>query len=190
MSSLRHFVYFLNINLMATSRDKKIKALEEISQSITSAKSVSLVDTKGWTVEEISTLRKNLREKESVCVVVKKTLIHKAIQDICDIDFNVKALEGNISLVFSFADPVSGPKIVKQYIKKVKKGTLYAGIMDNKILENADIMLLADLPGREELLARLIGTCQAPISGIQGVLQGVISGFVRTLDALHEQKST
>ena len=91
-------------------------------------------------------------------------------------------------MAFSAEDPVAPAKILNDFSKDHKALEIKAGILDGKVIALDEVKALAELPSREELLAKLVGSMQAPISGLVNVLQGTIRNFVYTLEAVRQKK--
>ena len=100
-------------------------------------------------------------------------------------------LEGPTALAYSTEDAVAPAKILKEFIKETKTEalTVKVGICDGQVIDAAGVEALANLPSREELLAKLVGSMQAPISGLVNVLQGNIRNMVYVLDAVRAKKA-
>jgi large subunit ribosomal protein L10 len=88
------------------------------------------------------------------------------------------------------ADPVAGAKVLSAFAKENESFVIKAGVMSDNLMSSVDIKALASLPSRDELLAMLVGTLQAPITKLVRTLNEVPAGFVRTLAALRDQKET
>ena len=100
-------------------------------------------------------------------------------------------VEGPTAIAYSAEDTVAPAKILKDFIKETKTEalTVKAGIADGQVIDAAAVEALASLPSREELLAKLVGSMQAPISGLVNVLQGNIRNMVYVLDAVRAKKA-
>ena len=165
----------------------KMTQVEEIKARFEKAKSVVLIDYRGLTVAEVTELRNQFRAEKVEYVVLKNTLIQRAV-DALGIEGLDPYLAGPTAVAFGIEDAVSPAKVIVDFQKKVKKTELKAGLMDGKILSVADIKALAELPPREVLLAQVLGTLNAPISGFVNVLAGTIRSVVNVLDAIRKQK--
>lgn len=174
---------------MATTKAKKVEVLQELRQGLSDAKSVTLVDLKGLTFDKVTLLRKELKKVKASCTVVKKTLLGIALSESLGQTVDVNSLEGNIAVIFSMEDAAAAPKVVKTFARKNKSVAFRAGVLEGAWLSASGITAVADLPTREQLLARLLGSMLSPVSGFAGVLHGTMAGFVRTLDAVRQQKS-
>ena len=182
---------------MARKHDKpvseaKIAVVAELKEHLTSAKGAVLTSYRGLTVAQDTELRKSLRAAGVNYHVVKNTLPAIAAKD-AGLDDLVPYLNGTTALAFSTEDAIAPAKVISEFIKKNKledKDVLVekAGIVDGKVIGADDVKALANLPSREVLLAKLLGSMKAPISNTVGVLSGVIRNAVYVLDAVREQK--
>lgn len=171
---------------MAVSRQKKEEILAELIELFKDAKSVSFGQYSGMSVADISTMRDEMREKGVKFKVAKRTLFKIAAKEY-GIELPDDIMEGTVGAAFSYEDAVSGPKLLKATAKKVEVVKLMGGIMDGKVISIAQMTELADLPGREELLAKFVGMMQGPLRGFHGMLNGGLGSFARALQAYSEQ---
>jgi large subunit ribosomal protein L10 len=171
---------------MPTAR--KETAVQELRDRLAESQNLFLTDYQGLTVEEITKLRGELRKDGNTYAVVKNTLFRIAAGD--DI---AKALDsflaGPTGIVFAKTnDPVAPAKALKQFSEATKKLKVKAAYIDGRIVDAAQVAILASLPPRQELLARLVGTLASPLRGLVTVLSGNQSGLVRVLNQIREQK--
>lgn len=168
-------------------RPEKAGKVAELKDLLTSSKGVVLVDYCGLTVAEDTELRSKMREAGVKYMVAKNTFIRIAAQE-AGIEGLDAYLEHNTAVAFSAEDPVAPAKILNDFSKDHKALEIKAGILDGKVIGLDEVKAVAELPSREELLAKLVGNMQAPISGLVNVLQGTIRNFVYTLEAVRQKK--
>lgn len=144
-----------------------------------------ITDYRGLSVAEDTVLRRKMREANINYLVAKNTLINLASKDINDELTNY--LEGPTSVAFA-NDPVVAAKILSEYLKAVKKGSIKAALLDNKLITAAEVDALAKLPSREVLLAQLLGAMQSPLAGFVGCASGILRQLVTVTDKIREQK--
>jgi len=173
---------------MAISKQKKEEVLQELVEKFQKAKSVVFAEYRGLTVKQVGDVRKQLRDKGVDYKVAKKTLLSLAAQKAGFKAIPTEYMEGPISAVFSYEDEVSGPKVIHTLGKEYEGLTLKGGMMDGEPFGPAQAVQLAQIPSREELIAKMLGSLQAPIQGFQGVLHGTIRKFVGTLQAIAEKE--
>ncbi|HZK34052.1 MAG TPA: 50S ribosomal protein L10 [Bacillota bacterium] len=168
-------------------REEKVKVVNEIRKKLEGASSVILLDYRGLTVEEVTQLRKEFREKDVDYKVYKNTMTELALKELGH-DGLIEHMTGPTAIAFGTSDPVAPAKILTENIKKLKKMTLKAGMVDGKLIDVDEIKALAELPSREELIAKMLGSMNAPISGLVNVLSGPTRGLACALNAIKEQK--
>lgn len=173
---------------MAITRLRKEETLEKLVASFGSAKSVVFAKNIGLSVADTKSLRSVLREENISFTVAKKTLFQKAAESANCEGFDSSVLEGAIGAAVSSEDEVTAAKMIATFAKKNKKIEIIAGIVDGKFLGTKEIVALSSMPSKDELYAKLLGSMQAPLVGFVGIGHNLISGLVRTLDQVREQK--
>ena len=113
-------------------------------------------------------------------------LLAKIALDADELEYNPEFLAGPTAIGMSFEDPVTAAKLLNGFAKDHEMLKLRGAILEGKLLDVDGVKALAELPSREELLARVVGTMQAPISGMVNVLAGTIRGLVTVLERIKE----
>jgi large subunit ribosomal protein L10 len=160
---------------MANIQNIEMKAAKvaEVQEKFQKAKSVIMFDYRGLTVEEVTNLRIEMRKAGIEYVVLKNGIVERAAAG-AGIDASVsEMLKGPNAFVFGYEDAVAPAKILKEFIKKTKKCAIRGGIVENKVEDAQTINAIADLPSREVLIARLLGSMMSPISGLAIVLDQI-----------------
>ncbi len=160
---------------MANSKiiEAKIAQVNEICEKLNKAKSVVVFDYRGLTVEEDTNLRSEMRKAGVEYVVLKNGMVERAAK-LNNIDEAFQAfLKGPSAFAFGYEDAVAGAKILKNVMKNTKKCEFKGGIIDGAVGTAAEMETLADLPSREVLISRLLGSMMTPISGLAIVLDQV-----------------
>ena len=165
---------------MALTKEQKKNIVEKLKQSIAQQKAVVFVAIDGLKTTELFDLRKELKQDNCLLTVAKKTLLNIAFKQ-SKMEFDAKELEGELALVFGFEDEIMPAKIAYQFSKKNKNLKILGGFFENKIKTAEEMITLARIPSREELLAKIVGSIKAPISGFVNVLQGNIKGLIYVL---------
>jgi large subunit ribosomal protein L10 len=106
-----------------------------------------------------------------------------------DIDFEPQKLEGEVAMVFGYKDEIAPSKLSYDFSKKNEKIKILGGFLENKFYEASDIIKLAQLPNKEQLLGMLIGTLNAPITNLVGVLSGNTRKLVYALSQIRDKKA-
>lgn len=171
---------------MSLSLEQKQAVVSEIASQLAKAQAVIVAENRGLSVEAVTRLRAKARKSGLYLRVLKNTLARRAVKGT-----PFEALTGQLSgpLVYGIAqDPVSGAKVLAEFAKENELFVIKGGAMPNAMMSSMDIKALATLPSREELLARLAGTLQAPIAKFVRTLNEVPGKFVRTLAAVQAAK--
>jgi len=167
---------------------KKETTIEELRERIAASPNLFFTDYKGLTVAEITKLRGELRKDGTTYAVVKNTLFKIAAGE--ELSQKLDAfLAGPTAVIFGGADPVAPAKALKQFSDGTKAVTVKAAYIDGRVVDKAQVAVLASLPSKQELLARLVGSLSSPMRGLVTVLSGNQSGLVRVLNAIREKKT-
>lgn len=166
---------------------KKEAVVDSIKEKLEASQSVVLIDYRGLTVAEVTELRNQMREAGVEYQVLKNTMIKRAAEK-AGIEGLDPILEGPTAVAFGINDPVAPATILTKFAKDTKKITIKGGVLAGNAIDVAAVENLAKLPSKEELIAKMLGSLNAPITGLVMVLSGVTSKFVRTLEAIRVQK--
>jgi large subunit ribosomal protein L10 len=148
--------------------DDKKAVVAEVSAQVANAQTIAVAEYRGVEVGDLTVLRKKAREAGVYLRVLKNTLARRAI---ADTPFAGLSDQLTGPLIYGISvDPVAAAKVLNDFAKSNEKLTLRAGAYSGKVLNKDDIQALASIPSREELLAKLVGVMQAPLSGFAVVL--------------------
>ena len=173
---------------MSASKEARIELSSVIKEKIQDAKSVVFVKFSGLTVAEDTELRREFRKKDVEYKVYKNTLIRKAFESLGITDFN-DDLNGPTAVAFG-ADETGAAKVIVDAAKKYQdKVTVKSAFVDGARVDENGVKVLAAMPSKEELIAKMLGSMQAPISNFVGVLSAMPRGLVVALNAIAEQKA-
>jgi len=168
--------------------DDKKAVVAEVSAEVAGAQSVIVAEYRGLEVGDITTLRANARKEGVYLRVLKNTLVRRAIAG--------TAFEGIADkcvgpLIYGISkDPVAAAKLLNDFGKGNPKLVIKAGAMPNYVMDVDGVKALATMPSREELLSKLLGTMQAPITQFVRTLNEIPTKFVRGLAAVRDAKET
>lgn len=168
---------------MSLNLEQKQAVVSEIASQLANAQAVIVAENRGLSVEAVTSLRARARKSGLYLRVLKNTLVRRAVKGT-----PFEQLSGQLSgpLVYGIAqDPVSGAKVLADFAKENEHFIIKGGAMPNAMMSSADIKTLATMPSREELLAKLAGTLQAPIAKLARTLNEVPGKFARALAAVH-----
>ena len=168
--------------------EQKKEVVSELSSKVKAAKSMVFADYRGLTVEQDTELRNALRKAGVDYKVVKNTLTRFALKE-NGIEGLDTYLNGPTAMAVSDTDPVAPAKVLSEYAKKFEKLELKAGVVEGKVIDLNGIKALAELPSKEVLVAKMLGSFKSPLYGLVNVLNGNIRGLVVALNAIAEQKA-
>ncbi|MBZ4688696.1 MAG: ribosomal protein [Clostridiales bacterium] len=172
---------------MNKARQEKERVVQEIKSKLQNSNAAVLTDYRGLNVAEVTELRKQLREAGVEYKVLKNTLVKIAAKEV-GLEDLFQYLEGPTAIAFSEEDPVAPAKILSNFAKEHKNLEIKAGLLEGNVVSIEQVKELADLPSREELIAKVLGGLQGPISGLVNVLQGPIRNLVYVLEAIRKEK--
>ena len=161
---------------MAKIEEKK-PIVQEIKENLDGAKAVVLVDYLGLTVEQDTALRRATREAGLIYKVYKNTMVNLAIEG-TEFESLKKDLEGPTALAISKEDATAPARIVAKFAKDIKALSLKSGVVEGTYYDEAGINVIATIPSKEELLSKLLGSLQSPITN-----------FARVINQVAEQKA-
>jgi len=170
------------------NRQSKEDLVAELAERLKGTKAAFLADYRGLNVGKATELRRKLRAAGVEYRVVKNTLLRLAARGtpVACLDAELK---GPTAIALVTGDPVAPAKALVEFAKANQKFELKAGMLDGKLLRPEDVKALADLPSREVLLARLLGTLNAPTGNFVGVLAAIPRSLVQVLSAIKDQKA-
>ena len=171
---------------MSLNLDQKKQVVEDVSAVVGNAQATVIAEYRGMTVEQMKVLRREAYDNNVYVKVVKNTLLKRAVKDTehsCLDDL----LVGPLAFAAS-EDPVAVAKVLDKYAKEYDALEIKAGSMAGNVLSEGEIKALAQLPSRDELLAKLMGTMQAPVAKFVQTLNEVPTKFARGLAAVRDSK--
>lgn len=171
---------------MATKAFKQGK-IEAIKENIAKAKVAIVTDYRGFSVEEITNLRRELQKGNGDYQVAKNTLAKIAVQG-TEYEVLTDVFKGPVAIAYGFEDQVAPAKVLVKFMKAVNKGEILAAAMDGQLLNAADAKALANLPSKEELYAKMLGCVNSPASGIANSVNAVMRALVCATEAVRKQK--
>ncbi|MBK8322661.1 MAG: 50S ribosomal protein L10 [Betaproteobacteria bacterium] len=171
---------------MSLNLEGKKEVVAEFSARLAKAQAIVLAEYRGLPVEKITQLRARARASGVYLRVLKNTLARRAVQGT---PFEKLADQMIGPLAYGVSDdPVSAAKLLHAYAKENDKLVIKGGAIPGQVMNAKEVGSLASLPSREELIAKLMGTMQAPVTTFVQTLNQVPSKFVRTLAAVRDQK--
>lgn len=160
---------------MANIQNIQAKAaqVEEVISKIQAAQSLVVFDYRGLNAEEVTNLRSDMRKAGVEYVVLKNGIVERAAKAAGIEESFCELLKGPSAFAFGVEDAVAPAKVLKDAIKKYKKCEIKGGLINGVVTDAAGMNTLADLPSREVLLARMLGSMLSPVSGLAIVLDQI-----------------
>lgn len=172
---------------MAKTKQQKQEAVLSLTQGIKSAKGVVFANFQGLKVSESEELRRKCRAEKVSFLASKKTLLKKALAEL-GFDVDAESFSGGVAAVMGLEDEVAPAKLIYDFAKTHEVAKTFGGIFEGKFIDAAKVRELAMLPSKQELLAKLVGSLNAPVSGFVNVLSGNIRNLVNVLNNIKEAK--
>ncbi len=173
---------------MALNKEQKNNIVSDLKQNIEKKKSLVFIGFDGIDVKELTDFRETLKEQGNELKVAKKSLMKIALES-KNIDFDPRKLEGEVAMVFGYEDELAPSKLSYNFSKKNQNVKILGGFLEDTFYEMGDIIKLAQLPSKEQLLGMLVGTLSAPATNLVGVLSGNMRKLVFAISQIRDQKA-
>ena len=172
---------------ISAARQVKMQVVEDIKAKVNDSKSVVVVSYHGLTVAEDTELRNEFRKNGVEYKVLKNTLIRFAMEELGHKQFD-EHLKGTTSVAFA-ADEITAAKMVAAAAKKYdNRISAKCGLVDGEFVDAAGVKTLAEMPPKEVLIAKMLGSLNAPISGLAGVLSATLRSLVYAVNAVKDKR--
>ncbi|MBI4457444.1 50S ribosomal protein L10 [Candidatus Uhrbacteria bacterium] len=173
---------------MAKQRVQKEASVKEIAQELGRMKSAVFADLSGLKSNESNSLRRKSQKEEIGIRMTKKTLLHRALKDAGVESVDTSALPGSVFILYGFGDEVAPAKTLAAFAKDHERVGVLGGVLESRWISSEQVKALSKLPSKQELIAKVVGSIQAPISGLVNVLQGNLRNLVGVLNAISKIK--
>lgn len=180
--------YFFIFTFMSVTKQQKEQILSGLVTDFKGAKSVVFSQYQGTNVKNMRELRKRLHEKNVGFKVAKKTLMRLAAKNAGISEIPDDFMQGPIGLAFGTSDAIEPAKILYEFGKTAETVKIVGALFEGKMINAAEAKAIASLPGREVLLAKLVGMMKAPIAGFHGILHSLLRNFVYSLNEVVKKK--
>ena len=174
---------------MPKTKAQKAQIISHLADKFRKMKSVTFSSVAGYTMAHADSLRAKAAAENVDVFISKKTLLELAAKE-AGLVIDRDALQGSILTAVSYGDEVAGAKLLKELQKTNDQVKLVSGVLEGKVITGAQVLALASLPSKHQMLGQLVGTLQAPISGFVRVMAGNLQGLVGVIGAIKEKKGT
>ncbi len=171
------------------NRSEKTKEIESLKARFVKSQLTILTEYKGLSVADITDLRRKLREKSGSLKVVKNRLAKIAAKD-TNHEVLATHFKETVAMATCAADPTGPAKVLVEFAKTNEKLKIKVALLDGKIISQNEVKALADMPSKEQLIAMLLGSMQAPAQNLVRVLAQIPRQVVQVLSAVKTQKET
>jgi large subunit ribosomal protein L10 len=170
-------------------RSEKEAIIAEVAEKAARAIAMYFADFSKLTVADETELRREFRKSKIEYNVVKNTLARKALEQLTGYDRVFDKLVGPTGIAYSYDDPSAPAKIIKKFSEKTGKLKLKIAVVEKQVYDSTKLDQLASMPTRKELIASILGSLNAPASGIVGAVNAVARDLVYVLDAIEKKKA-
>ncbi|HEX9830029.1 MAG TPA: 50S ribosomal protein L10 [Bacteroidota bacterium] len=171
------------------NKGQKEAIVAKVAEKVSRAQAMYFADFTGITVADETELRREFRKSGVEYTVVKNTLARKALEQATGYDSVYDNLIGPTGIAFSYDDILAPAKVIKKFNEKTGKLTLKVAVLDKQVFAGSKLDELSKLPGRKEIMASIVGSLQAPISGVVGAIGAVMRDLVNVIDAIERKKA-
>ncbi len=171
------------------NRDEKQLVIEQVSEKVRKAKGMYFADFTGMTVEQITEFRRELRKANIDFKVAKNTLIKRSLAEVGGYDAAYPSLIGATGIAFGYDDAVEPARVIKKYIDKNEKPALKLALLEGTAYDGKRLKEIAALPSRKEMVAGILGSLQAPASGIVGAINAVMRDLASVIEEAAKKRA-
>ncbi|MCL2807879.1 MAG: 50S ribosomal protein L10 [Coriobacteriia bacterium] len=164
---------------------EKVKLVEQIKEDLSASTAVWVVDYRGLTVKQAEDLRKRIKVEGAEYKIYKNTFTTRALADL-EMPSMEGVLEGPSGFVFAGEDPVAAAKVLKQFAKENKQLSIKGGLFEGQVLDDKQVVAVADMPSREELIGQVVGMLISPLQEVIAAVDGGATIY-SLLDAVEEK---
>ncbi len=171
------------------NKEQKEKSISEIAEKLSRVAGLYLADFAGMTVDQANKLRSEFHKISVEYKVVKNTLAQRAFDRVGGYEDISKYLEGPTGIVFGYDDPIAPARVIKKFVDTHKRPMIKACVIEKKIFDGSRLEELSKMPTRTDLIASMVGSLHAPITGIVHVLAAIPRDIVNVIDAIEKKKA-
>jgi len=179
----------VELSASSSTQEEKAKTVAEVHEKLKAARVAIVTEYRGLTVAQITRLRREIRGASGEYQVIKNTLARLALKDTAYGPLD-RLLEGPNGWVLGYADPVAVSKTLIKFIEENEKLTIKGGFLEGEFMDQAKVKVLAQMPSKPELQAKLLALMQAPATQLLRLIQEPSSMMVRLLESVRKQKES
>lgn len=173
---------------MAKNKQQKQETVQELLDKFQHSKSIIFANFQGLTVSQSKIVRVACHQQNIDCLVAKKTLLKLVLEKLGYQGIDPSTFSGGIAVVFGLEDEVAPAKVLTKFTKQFSCLKMFAGILDNKAITALDLVNLSNIPSKDQLLAKVVGSINAPVSNFVSVLGNTVRQLFNVLNAIKEHK--
>lgn len=170
------------------TRSQKEDIVKDLTEKIKSSKAIVFADYRGVKTNDIHELKSRLKKEGTNLNVIKKKLVEISLKN-AQIEMDVKSFEGQLAVTISDSDEVAPARVLSKFAKENENLKILGGVLGTKGMTAKEVDALAKLPSKEQMLATLVGTLNAPLTGLVNVLSGNTRGLVNVIKAIADSKA-
>jgi large subunit ribosomal protein L10 len=172
---------------LALTREQKVQLVQEYGERLGRAQVSIWARYGGISVAQLTQLRRQVQAVGAEIVVVKNTLLRRALEE-SGLPYDPEVMTGPCIVAFAYDDIAQATKVMTDFARTSQERVrIVGGIVGGRLVSAQQVASLTDMPSREQLLARVLGGVQAPISGLVGVLSSVLRGVITVVNARAQQ---
>ncbi|MFH1050899.1 MAG: 50S ribosomal protein L10 [bacterium] len=172
------------------TKQKKQEIVSGLIEKLKGVQGVYVLDFTGVTVFEAIKLRRAFKNINVNYVVAKNSLIKRALSDSPELKIPDNIFIGPSGLVFSYDDPIAPAKVIRDIFDKDKRPALKGAVLDGQFFDGSKLKELASLPGKKDMMASIVGSLHAPISGIVGSINAVMRDVAYLVEEVAKKKAS
>lgn len=174
---------------MKAAIEEKAKTVAAVQEKFKAAKMAIVTEYRGLTVGQMTRLRREIRQASGEYQVIKNTLVRRALKDTAYGSLD-RFLQGPTGWVFGYDDPVALSKTLLKFVEENERLAIKGGLFEGEFMDRAKVKVLAQMPSRPELQAKLLALMQAPVTQLLRLVQEPAGRMVRLLEAVRKQRES
>ena len=171
------------------TKEQKQATVNELVEQIRDASSLYFVDFTGMTVLEDQTFRSEIREKGAKMRVAKNTLIKRALVEAGEDYTEIEQFTGQTAIIFSAEDPIGPAKVIRKHFEKIEKPSLKLAFVEGQTFDGSQLKQVSEFPSREDIMASIVGSINAPASGIHGAISAVMRDVASLVEEVAKKQA-